>query len=107
MTMRMKKPSHPGQIIRSELEYLNLSVTKAAMVLGVTRGTLSNLINFKSGISPEMSIRLEKVLGSTADTWLAMQTSYDLAQAEKDRDKIKVNKKLMEDHKKEKQPILL
>jgi addiction module HigA family antidote len=69
---------------------LGLSVTAGAKVLGVTRQTLSNVINGKSGISPEMAIRLSKAFGSTAETWLRMQVAYDLAAARKDEEKIKV-----------------
>jgi antitoxin HigA-1 len=91
--MPMKNPPHPGRSIRSAcLEPLGLSVTEGAKVLGVTRQTLNNVINGKSGISPEMAIRLTKAFGSTAETWLRMQVAYDLAQARKDEDKIKVRR---------------
>ncbi len=63
------------------LEPLNLTVTRAADILGVTRQTLNNLVNEKSGISAEMAIRLEKAFGGTAATWLQMQVNYDLAKA--------------------------
>jgi len=89
--MPMKNPPHPGRSIRNAcLEPLGLSVTAGAKVLGVTRQTLSNVINGKSGISPEMAIRLSKAFGSTAETWLRMQVAYDLAAARKDEAKIKV-----------------
>ncbi|HXJ94346.1 MAG TPA: HigA family addiction module antitoxin [Terriglobia bacterium] len=89
--MPMKNPAHPGRIVRNAcLAPLGLSVTEGARVLGVTRQTLNNVINGKSGISPEMAIRLAKAFGSTPETWLRMQVSYDLAQARKDEDKIKV-----------------
>src|ERR1039458_9978010 len=89
--MPMKTPPHPGRSIRNAcLEPLGLSVTAGAKVLGVTRQTLSNVINGKSGISPEMAIRLSKAFGSTAETWLRMQVAYDLAAARKDEAKIKV-----------------
>ncbi len=61
-------------------------------MLGVTRPTLSNVINGKAGISPEMAIRLEKAFGSTADAWLRMQAAYDLAQARKREKDIKVER---------------
>jgi addiction module HigA family antidote len=78
----MKTPVHPGKIVRYDcLEPLELSVTDAARVLGVTRQTLNNLVNEKAGISPEMAIRLSKAFGSTPDTWVRMQAAYDLAQA--------------------------
>jgi addiction module HigA family antidote len=71
---------------------LGLSVTEGAKVLGVTRQTLSNVINGKAGISPEMAIRLTKAFGSTAETWLRMQLAYDLAAARKEEGKIKVRR---------------
>src|SRR5580693_4396650 len=80
--MPMKNPPHPGLSVRLDcLEPLGLSVTEAAKVLGVTRQALNNLVNGKSGISPEMAIRLSKAFGSAPETWLGMQLDYDLAQA--------------------------
>ena len=91
--MPMKNPPHPGRSIRTaSLEPLGLSVTEAAEVLGVTRQTLNNVIHGKSGISPQMAIRLSKAFGSTPETWLRMQLAYDLAQARKDESKIKVRR---------------
>jgi antitoxin HigA-1 len=91
--MPMKNPPHPGGSIRRAcLEPLGLSVTDGARVLGVTRQTLSNVINGKSGISPEMAIRLAKAFGSTPETWLRMQLAYDLAAARKDERQIKVRR---------------
>ena len=82
--MNMFDPPHPGEILREEcLVPLSLSVTKGAEVLGVTRQTLNNLVNEKSGISPEMAVRLEKAFGSEAGFWLRLQTAYDLARARK------------------------
>jgi antitoxin HigA-1 len=89
----MKNPAHPGRIVKSAcLEPLGLSVTDGAKVLDVTRQTLTKIINGKSGISPEMAIRLSKAFGSTAETWLRMQMAYDLAQARRDENKIKVRR---------------
>jgi addiction module HigA family antidote len=80
--MRMKKPPHPGRIVRQEcIEPLGLTVTEAAERLGVTRQALNNVLNGKSAISPEMSIRLSKAFGSSAKLWLGLQMEYDLAQA--------------------------
>lgn len=80
--MPMKNPPHPGLSVRLDcLEPLGLSVTEAAKVLGVTRQALNNVVNGKSGISPEMAIRLSKAFGSSAETWLGMQLAYDLGQA--------------------------
>jgi addiction module HigA family antidote len=89
----MKNPVHPGRIVRQDcLEALGLSVTRAAKVLGVSRQAVNNLVNEKAGISPEMAIRLSKAFGSTPETWLQMQVSYDLGEARKTEDKIKVRR---------------
>ncbi len=91
--MPMKNPPHPGRTIKHDcLEPLELTVTAGARVLGVARPTLSNVINGKAAISPEMAIRLEKAFGSTADAWLRMQAAYDLAQARKHEKDIKVKR---------------
>lgn len=91
--MSMKNPPHPGGSIRRAcLEPLGLSVTEGAKILGVSRQALNNVINGKSGISPEMAIRLSKAFGSTPETWLRMQIAYDLALARKNEDKIKVRR---------------
>ena len=91
--MPMKNPPHPGRTIANAcLEPLELTVTAGARVLGVARPTLSNVINGKAAISPEMAIRLEKAFGSTADAWLRMQAAYDLAQARKREKDIKVKR---------------
>jgi antitoxin HigA-1 len=91
--MPMKNPPHPGRSIRSAcLEPLGLSVTEGAKILGVTRQTLNNILHGKSGISPQMAIRLSKAFGSTPEAWLRMQLAYDLAQARKDENKIKVRR---------------
>ena len=93
--MPMKNPPHPGLHVRHDcLEALGLSVTKGATVLGVTRQALNNLVNGKSGISPEMAVRLSKAFGGSAAVWLKMQMDYDLAQVEKRADKIKVRRVL-------------
>jgi len=87
--MAMYNLLHPGRIVRQEcLEAIRLSVTEAARVLGVTRQTLDNLVNEQAGISPEMAIRLEKTFGGTVDTWLRIQSAYDLAQARKHADEM-------------------
>ena len=91
--MSMKNPVHPGRIVRHDcLEPLGLSVTEGAKVLGVTRQALNNVVNGKSGISPDMAIRLTKAFGSTAETWLRMQLAYDLAAARRNESKIKVRR---------------
>ncbi len=97
--MRMKNPPHPGQHVKLDcLEPLGLSVTKGANILGVTRLTLSNLVNGKNGISPEMAIRLSKAFGGGPEVWLGMQMDYDLAKAEKNEANIKVKPVRREPH---------
>jgi len=71
---------------------LGLSITEAAKILGVSRQALNNLIHGQAGVSPEMAIRLDKAFGGGAETWLRLQAAYDLAQAEKEADKIKVRR---------------
>jgi antitoxin HigA-1 len=89
--MPMKTPPHPGQSVRHDcIEPLGLTITEAADALGVTRQTLNNLVNGKSGISADMAIRLAKAFGSDAETWLRLQMAYDLAQARQHEGEIKV-----------------
>jgi addiction module HigA family antidote len=86
-SMRMHNPPHPGEIIREFcIEPLNLSVTEAANALGVTRKTLSALLNGRSGISPEMALRLSKVFGRTPEGWLRLQLQFDLWKTEQSID---------------------
>ncbi len=85
----MKNPCHPGELIRADLEELKLSISESARGLGVTRQQLHNVIAGRAGVTPEMAVRLEKALGSTADTWLRMQMNYDLAQVRKRAIKVK------------------
>jgi len=91
--MAMKNPPHPGLTVRHDcLEPLGLTVTQGAKVLGVTRQTLNNLLNGKSGISPEMAVRLAKAFGSSAETWLGIQLDYDLAQVRRREGEIAVKR---------------
>jgi addiction module HigA family antidote len=90
--MMMKNPSHPGDIIRGCLDELGVNVTDGAKALGVTRSSLSRLINRKAGVSPEMAMRLEKAIGSTAGFWLRLQLNYDLAQIQTRSRKIHVHR---------------
>jgi len=77
--MGMANPPHPGGIVKRQcLEPLGLSVTRAAEGLGVSRQALAELVNEKSAVSVEMAIRLSKAFGSSPETWLGMQTAYDL-----------------------------
>ena len=81
--MNMYNPPHPGEIIREFcVEALNLTVTDAAKALGVTRKTLSALLNGRSGVSPEMALRLSKVFGRSPEGWLKLQLQYDLWQTQ-------------------------
>ncbi len=87
---RMHNPPHPGELVKATLiDSNNLSVTAAAANLGVTRVSLSKLINCRSGLSPEMAIRLSIELNTSAEMWLNLQKEYDLWCAEKTRNKIK------------------
>ena len=91
--MPMKNPPHPGLSVRHDcLEPLGLTVTEAARWLGVSRKQLSELVNCRSGISPEMAIRLDKAFGGGAHTWYRLQSAYDLAQAMKRSDQIDVKR---------------
>jgi addiction module HigA family antidote len=88
--MLMKNPPHPGTVVLQEcIEPLGLSITDAATALGVTRTTLSELVNGRRGISPEMAVRLSKVFGGSAESWLVQQAHYDLAHVRTDRLKLK------------------
>lgn len=87
----MKNPAHPGKIIRNEvLAPLRLSVTAAAVALGVARPTLSNLLNANAALSPEMAIRIEKAFGPKADQLLRVQLAFDLAHVRQREGEIKV-----------------
>jgi len=89
--MQMHNPPHPGELVKHMLiENAGLSVTDAAAALGVGRVTLSKVINKKSGISPEMAVRLSLALQTSSEMWMNMQSMYDLWQAEKKRKKLKV-----------------
>jgi antitoxin HigA-1 len=93
VTMRMHNPPHPGQIIkRLCLEPLGVSVTQAAQALGISRKTLSAILNGRAGISPEMAVRLSIAFGTSAESWLNQQTQYDLWHAEQQRKRLHVTK---------------
>jgi antitoxin HigA-1 len=88
--MVMKNPPHPGLVVLQEcIEPLNLTISGAAAALGVTRNTLSELVNGKRGISPEMAVRLSKVFGGTEEGWLMQQAKYDLAHVRRERLQLK------------------
>ena len=91
--MNMHNPPHPGEIIRDLcLEPLGLSVTAAASALGVSRKTLSSILNGRSGVSPEMALRLSRAFSTTPESWLNQQIQYDLWNVKKDNKGIKVKK---------------
>ena len=88
--MIMKNPPHPGLVVlRERIEPSGLIITQAAAALGVKRNTLSELAHGKRGISPEMAVRLSKVFGGSAESWLVQQAQYDLAHVRADRIKLK------------------
>src|SRR5437867_4696061 len=88
-TMRMHNPPHLGEILKSLcLEPLGLTVTEAAEALGVSRKTLSSILNGRAGISPEMAVRLSIAFDTTAESWLNQQTQFDLWHAEQRRKKL-------------------
>ena len=91
--MLMHNPPHPGEILRTLcLEPLGLSVTEAAKALGVSRKTLSSLLNGRTGISPEMAVRLSIAFETSAESWMRQQAQYDLWYAEQRRSALKVQK---------------
>ena len=91
--MRMHNPPHPGEIIRRLcLDPLSVSVTEAAQALGISRKTLSAILNGRAGISPEMAVRLSMAFGTSAESWLNQQTQYDLWHVEQRRKQLRVAK---------------
>ena len=90
--MPMKNPSHPGEIIKDCLESMKLNVTEVSTALGVTRTTLSRVLNGKAGVSPEMAVRLSKAIGSSVGFWLRLQLNYDLARIQEQASKIRVRR---------------
>jgi len=91
--MLMYKPPHPGLVIKELcIEPLGLTVTDTAKALGVSRKTLSSIINGKAGISPEMAVRLSIAFNTTSESWINQQSQYDLWQAEQHRDELHVSK---------------
>ena len=93
MSLQMHNPPHPGQVIRELcLEPLGITVTAAAKALGVTRKSLSELLNGHCGISPEMALRLAIAFGTTPESWLNQQVQYDLWVAKKKSKNLKVER---------------
>jgi addiction module HigA family antidote len=91
--MKMHNPPHPGEVLRELcIEPMGLSITEVAEALGVSRKTLSTILNGRAGISPEMSVRLSLAFGTSSESWLNQQAQYDLWEAEKTRKTLKVRK---------------
>ena len=91
--MKMHDPPHPGEVLYSLcIEPLELTVTQAARALGVSRKTLSSILNGRAGITPEMAVRLSIAFGTSAESWLNQQTQYDLWHAEQSRNQLQVTR---------------
>ena len=91
--MKMHNPPHPGEVLRELcLKPLGLTVTEAAGALGVSRKTLSSILNGRAGISPEMAVRLSLAFGTTAESWMNQQVQYDLWNAERNRKNLRVTR---------------
>ena len=91
--MKMHNPPHPGEVLKELcLKPLRLTVTEAAKALGVSRKTLSSILNRRAGISPEMAVRLSIAFDTSAESWLSQQVQYDLWQAEKKRKRLRVER---------------
>ena len=89
--MKMHHPPHPGEVLKKLcLEPMNLTVTAAARSLGVSRKTLSSILNGRSGISPEMAVRLAIAFDTSAESWLNQQLQHDLWHAERSRKQLRV-----------------
>src|SRR5947207_10153565 len=93
VTMKMHNPPHPGEVLKVLcLDPLNLTVTETARALGVSRKTLSGILNGRAGISPEMAVRLSIAFNTSAENWLNQQLQYDLWHAERTRKRLHVTK---------------
>jgi addiction module HigA family antidote len=91
--MLMHNPPHPGQVLKELcLEPLGLTVTQSAKALGVSRKTLSSILNGRAGISPEMAVRLSIAFDTTAESWLNQQIQFDLWHAEQGRKNLRVSR---------------
>ncbi len=89
--MQMYNPPHPGEILKGLwLGPMDVSITKAASALGVSRKTLSKIVNGNSGLSPEMAVRLSRVFGGSPESWMGHQVAYDLWQVELHADELKI-----------------
>ncbi|GAB6042881.1 HigA family addiction module antitoxin [Endothiovibrio diazotrophicus] len=91
--MQMHNPPHPGEVIKALcLEPLGISITVAAEALGVSRKTLSSIVNGRAGVSPEMAVRLSIAFDTSSESWLNQQSQYDLWQAEQHRKELRVKR---------------
>lgn len=91
--MLMHNPPHPGEVLRELcIEPLELTVTDASEALGVSRNTLSKILNGRASITPEMAVRLSIAFNTSAESWITQQVQYDLWQAEKKRKSLKVTR---------------
>jgi len=91
--MLMHNPPHPGEVLRKLcLEPLGLTVTGAAKALGISRKSLSAILNGRAGISPEMAVRLSIAFNTTAESWLTQQVQYDLYHVERRRKRLRVTR---------------
>jgi antitoxin HigA-1 len=91
--MKMHNPPHPGEVLKALcIEPLNLTITEVARSLGVSRKTLSSILNGRAGVSPEMAVRLSIAFDTTAESWLSQQLQYDLWHAERNRNRLRVEK---------------
>lgn len=91
--MRMHNPPHPGEILKELcLEPLGVSISHASRALGVSRKTLSSILNRRAGISPEMALRLSIAFNTTAESWLNQQVQYDLWRVQRRRRKLRVKR---------------
>ena len=89
--MKMHNPPHPGEVLQELcLKPLNVTVTEAARALGVSRKTLSSILNGRAGVSPEMAVRLSIAFNTSAESWLNQQLQYDLWRAERNRKRLRV-----------------
>lgn len=97
--MTMYNPQHPGEVLKNTLiDGCDLTVTEAADILGISRASLSKLVNCRGGLSPEMAIRLSVALNTTSEMWFNLQATYDLWKAEKDRKNICKQVQIVKDY---------
>lgn len=90
-----RRPTHPGAVLRKDvLPALNMTQAQFAQALGVSRLTVSHLLNEHRAVSPDMALRLEKALGTSAETWCGMQAAVDLWESRQHADTFAAIKRL-------------